>query len=55
MVTGDGSLERSGQLARILRDLHDAPTKVHHCRINQEPSTTAVDEIVTLQIIFDRC
>lgn len=48
LIAGAGSLERSGYLERILRHLHHAQAKVHHCRIRQEPSPAAVDEIVTL-------
>ena len=48
LITGAGSLARSGHLERILRHLHHGQANVHHCRIRQEPSPAAVDEIVTL-------
>ena len=48
LITGADSLERSGDLARILSHLHHVQATVHHCRIRQEPSPAAVDEIVAL-------
>lgn len=47
LVTGCGSLERSGQLSRILADLKTGGLKVYHYRVAGEPSPDIVDQTVT--------
>lgn len=46
LITGASALERSGNLARILKTLEKAGLTIHHCRIAGEPSPVMIDNVV---------